>query len=129
FAVGAARDYRIDRRTLRRPVVRDPALEAPIWYISTAICANNLPGLHKGLTDTELSRRENRVVDDVLSVLPHRVMYKPYPPETARYGAEETFVARAAAAPNIALYQRKVDLRYLLAGRRDKILVSGVPSS
>jgi hypothetical protein len=97
----------------------------PIWYVSTMLHIGNFQGVNREMTDVEQAKREIGLIDDVLSLLPHKVLYKPYP--ASRYPDPDPVNLRAAAADNILLYEEAQDLRYLLPKAR--ILVTSRPTS
>lgn len=109
--VGMERSYR--RMGAMRP---DKAGVPPVWYVSTALYINNVPGMSKGMTDWATARLELRVIDEVLAGLPHRVLYKPYP--WMRYPDSDPVVERAKQVTNLEVYEGRKDLRYLIGNSR-----------
>lgn len=97
----------------------------PIWYVSTMLYIGHFQVVNRGMTDVAQARREIGLIDDVLSALPHKVLYKPYP--ASRYPDPDPVNLKAAAAANIMLYQEAQDLRYLLPKAR--VLVTSRPTS
>lgn len=120
-AVGMERSYRQAGKS-----VSTSSEFPPIWYVSTALCIGSIvPGLVKGETDDYMARFEIAVIDQVLSRLPHGVLYKPYP--VARYPDPDPVIALAQQCSNITIYRERMDLRYVVA--KSRVLVTSRSTS
>jgi hypothetical protein len=97
----------------------------PIWYISTALYQGNLGLLNQWAPDWLRAETEKLIVDEVLSQLPHRIFYKPYP--ATRYLDGDPVVEHARTVPNIHVYNDGLDLRYIAGDAR--ILVTSRATS
>lgn len=86
----------------------------PLLYVSTALLAGNINMLNGGLSDIDRVRREITLVERGLGRLPHGVLYKTYPSRD-RYIDPDPVLSAIAARPNMAVFDRPVDLRYLIA--------------
>jgi hypothetical protein len=88
----------------------------PIVYISTNL-------YHMGLslslnTDYRRARAEQRLVTEVLSELPHKILYKTYPEDNRRYADVDPVLDDIKAAKNIEIFSDKIDMRYLISKHR-----------
>ena len=92
----------------------------PIWYISTALYLGNRGALFEGVTDYQKSSFEMAIVKDVLSQLPHQVLYKPYPGRRFLDPLPEE--EAISAAENIEIFAHRYDLRYIVS--RARILIT-----
>jgi hypothetical protein len=112
-AVGAPRAIRHCGRTLL-PLPGQP----PILYASTGLYGGSV-NIDRGAgnTDAEIALFEGRIVNGVLGRLPHRVLYKTYP-GADRYPDPDPVLEAARSKPNITMFGRPLDLRYLLADAR-----------
>ncbi len=91
----------------------------PIWFINTAFYVAN-HGQLEGTTDREKCRHEVDIIENVLSRLQHRVLYKPYPGR--RFEDLDPIEAAAVAAENVDFYRDRLDLRYVVGSAR--VLIS-----
>jgi len=98
----------------------------PLAYIVTALPAGNVNFRNGGVSDIERARRERALVDTVLGRLPHRVRYKTYPARD-RYPDGDPLADVVRAYPNLDLFDRSIDLRYLF--REHRVLVSARATS
>ena len=89
---------------------------APILYASTNLYAGNSQMPSGLLSDAGRAELELRLVTDVLARLPHRVLFKTYPEQ--RYLDPDPVHVAARAAANIEVFERRQDLRYLMADCR-----------
>jgi len=91
---------------------------APVLYVSTKLYRGNRQILTGFLTDFGKARQEWALVERVLGKLPHRLLFKPYPEENRRYADEDPVVGFARKQENIEVYEKRVDLRYILSAHR-----------
>jgi len=63
----------------------------------------------------------------VFSCLPHKICYKNYPEDNRRYADEDPILAEVRTKENMDLFNRKIDMRYLLSKHR--VLVTTVATS
>jgi hypothetical protein len=98
----------------------------PILYASTQLfnAALNMAAA-RGCTDTEMAVSELRLVDEVLSQLPHEILYKPYPER--RFLDPDPVLEKVDKVENISIYEKGDDLRYLMAN--SKVVVTSRASS
>ena len=89
----------------------------PILYVSCqALIGNVARPIANGVTDRESVAWEVRIINEVLSRLPHRVLFKPY--RTVRYLDGNPIHDAARSQDNIEVFEERIDLRYLLTGPR-----------
>ena len=117
--VGMPKDY---RRLAHRRSARSIA---PIWYIRTTLYQSNLGRMHRGIADPAMCEQERLLIDQVFSRISHRLAYKPYP--AIRYLDPDPIDALVRAAPNMTLYDGRLDLRYVVAGAR--LLITSAATS
>ena len=90
---------------------------APILYVSCqALMGNVTRPIGVGVTDQESVVWETMIVDEVLSKLPHRVLFKPY--RSVRYLDGNPIHDAARRKDNVEVFEERIDLRYLLTGPR-----------
>lgn len=120
-AVGMPRSY------LRAGRYRKPNKEKPpVFYVSTMNYIGNIQMVQSGGPDSEKARFEIALIDNVLSRLPHAVLYKAYPVRNSRYLDSDPVLACAHAADNVNVYDDDDDLRYLLPDSRVLIASRGM---
>lgn len=83
----------------------------PILYISTALMKGNVNLATGGASDFLRSERERAILEQVLSRLPHNVLYKSYPSRD-RYVDPDPLFAEIDRYSNVARFNDRVDLRY-----------------
>ncbi len=114
ISIGAPRRY-FRTGTLSRRYGK----EAPsMLYVSTKLYHGNRTNLTGFLNDRSKARQESDLVEQVLGKLPHRLMFKPYPEENRRYADEDPIIRLAKEKANIEVYEKCIDLRYLLHAHR-----------
>ena len=101
---------------------------APIVYVSTNLYRGNLGYLISWHTDYDRAKGESNLVTKVLSNLPHKVLYKTYPEDNRRYSDKDPVLNDVKNSNNIILFDKKVDMRYLLSKYRI-IVTSGATST
>jgi hypothetical protein len=111
FAAGMASEVRRFAR-YRKPKPGRPSL----IYVSTNLYAGNRQMPMGAQTDIEKAQHEIELTEQVLGRLPHKVLFKTYP--EPRYFDENPVERVADAQPNIELFNRKTDLRFLLPDAR-----------
>ena len=111
--------FRSGRHRARRASV------PPIFYVSTALYIGNIHMIQSAVTDCDKARTELDIIERVLSRLPHRVLYKPYPGLDGRYLDQDILSVAAARHANIAVYEEDIDLQYLLPDARVLIASRG----
>ena len=100
---------------------------SPILYVSCqALMGNVARPIAGGVTDRESIAWETRIINDVLSQLPHRVLFKPY--RSVRYLDGNPIHDAARCKDNIEVFEERIDLRYLLTGPR-VVIVSHAAST
>jgi hypothetical protein len=109
-SVGLPFEYFATRR--RFNLKRSP----PIWYISTALYLGNRGALFEGVTDFQKSSFETAIVEDVLSKIPHQVLYKSYPGRRFLDPLPEE--KAISLAENIDIFAHRYDLRYIVSHAR-----------
>jgi len=120
LAVGLPGDY---YRTKRVP---GASAKAPILYVSTTLYLGNVQLLTATVSDAERARREIALIEQVFGNAPQRVAFKPYP--ALRYPDPDPIIVTARACPNVELYEREIDLRYMIGGHR-LVVTSGATST
>jgi hypothetical protein len=90
----------------------------PIMFISTNIYRGNLGNFASWLTDYERSINEGRLISEIFSKIPHKVCYKTYPEDDRRYCDKDPVLCSIKEYKNIEVYDKKVDMRYLLQDYR-----------
>jgi hypothetical protein len=100
----------------------------PIVYISTNLYRGNAGSLISWHTDYDRAKKEQEFVKKVLYKLPHKVLYKPYPEEDRRYADQDPIFNDVNKSSNITLFDRKIDMRYLISSYRI-IITSGATST
>jgi hypothetical protein len=88
----------------------------PIAYISTNLYHMGLSLSSK--TDYRKAQSEQKLILEVLSKLPHNVLYKTYPEDNRRYADIDPVLKDIKEAKNIELFSDKVDMRYLIYRHR-----------
>ena len=89
----------------------------PIYYISCqALMGNVMRPIAGGVTEQRSVAWEIEIVEEVLSRLPHRVLFKPY--RAVRYPDGNPIHAAARNCENIEVFEDRIDLRYLFRGAR-----------
>ncbi len=88
----------------------------PIWYVSTGLYRGRNALLHLAEPDHKIAEFEARMIDRVLSRLPHKVMYKPYP--SVRYADGDPIIERARQSAGLTVYEKRGDFRFLAAQSR-----------
>jgi hypothetical protein len=88
----------------------------PIVYISTNL-------YHMGFsissnTDYRNAICEKKLVNKVLSRLPHKVCYKTYPEDNRRYADKDPVLSDVDISDNIEIFSEKIDMRYLVSKYR-----------
>lgn len=113
-------------RELRHSVGKRVASAGPpIWYVSTGLYRGRNALLHLAEPDHRIAAFETRIVDQVLSRLPHRVMYKPYP--SVRYADGDPVADHARRGAGITVYENRGDFRFLAA--RSRVIVTARATS
>ena len=102
--------------------------DIPVVYISTNLYRGNTGSLISWHTDYDRARKEQEFVKEVLYKIPHRVLYKPYPEEDRRYADQDPIFNDISSSSNIVLFDKKIDMRYLLSEHR-VIITSGATST
>jgi hypothetical protein len=104
---------------------RDPKAP-PVFYVSTNLFAGTRQMPLGTRTDIERADLEIELIDKVLDRLPHRVLFKSYP--EPRYFDPNPVLEEADSRLNIELFDRKLNLRYLLPDAR-VLVTSGATST
>ena len=121
-SVGLPRDLAYVSR--RNPGVK---VTPPICYVSCqALMGNVMRPIAGGVTEQESVAWEIGIVDEVLSRLPHKVLFKPY--RAVRYPDGNPIHDAARNRANIEVFEERIDLRYLL-GRTRLLIVSHAAST
>jgi|APSaa5957512493_1039668.scaffolds.fasta_scaffold04111_2 hypothetical protein len=116
FVVGISkRHFRMNRK------INKPLSNIPIVYVSTNIYKGNIGSLVAWSTDLEISKKELNIVNNILSVLPHKVCYKRYPEENRRYSDTDPALIGVEGSSNISLFEGKKDIRYFIDDYRISI--------
>ncbi len=89
----------------------------PLLYVSTALLSGNVNAYSGGVSDVERVRRELALVEQVLARVPYGVRYKSYP-STDRYDDPDPVLAQVVSKPNLQLFDRPLDLRYMISRHR-----------
>jgi len=90
---------------------------APICYVSCqALMGNVMRPIAGGVTEQESVAWEIGIVTEVLSRLPHKVLFKPY--RAVRYVDGNPIHDAARDCDNIEVFEERIDLRYLLGSTR-----------
>ena len=98
----------------------DVKITPPICYISCqALMGNVMRPIAGGVTEQKSVAWEIEIIEEVLSRLPHRVMFKPY--RAVRYPDGNPIHAAARNCDNIEVFEDRIDLRYLLS--RPRLLI------
>jgi hypothetical protein len=100
----------------------------PIVYISTNLYRGNLGQLITWHTDYDRAKKERDFVTKVLRNLPHKILYKTYPEDNRRYADKDPILNDVEDSNNITLFDKKVDVRYLLSNYKI-IITSGATST
>lgn len=103
-------------------------MPSPILFLSSNIYKGNIGDFATYLTDCSRAKKEYKIVDKVLSKLPHKVVYKSYPEETKRYADIDPVTLNIKNYSNIDLYDTLDDARYSL-NKYSVIIVSGATST
>ena len=89
----------------------------PLCYISCqALMGNVMRPIAGGVTEQRSVAWEIEIVKEVLSRLPHRVLFKPY--RAVRYPDGNPIHTAARNCNNIEVFEGRIDLRYLLSSAR-----------
>ncbi len=99
----------------------------PIVYVSTNLYRGNMSNINTWETDYGRAISEGLLITNVFSRLPYKVSYKTYPEETRRYADNDPVFAEVFAQENLYLFDRKIDMRFLLS--RYRILITSVATS
>jgi hypothetical protein len=119
FRVGRAMSVGMPMEYWRAANHRRPDPDSPpVFYVSTGLYAGNLNINRGAMTDDIIAKFECAIVDQVLARLPHRVLYKPYPTDPPRYADPDPILERVKTAPNIVIYEKSDNLRFLLPDAR-----------
>ena len=119
-AVGMPRAYfRGSRRSIQRR-------GRPVLFVSTKLYHGNVNFPAGASTDHQRAQFEARLVDDVLSRLPHRVLFKPYP-DILRYADRDPVLDLVDKSANVECYGADLDLAYILPQAR--VLISSCATS
>lgn len=111
---------------LRRSVAKGKAADGPpIWYVSTGLYRGRNALLHLAEPDHQIAAFESRLIDQVLSRLPHGVVYKPYPSQ--RYADGDPVIAHARQRPQITVHEDRGDFRFIAA--RSRVIVTARATS
>jgi hypothetical protein len=129
FVMGRSYVVGLSSRYLRmkRRLVQSKGEHPPIIYISTNLYKGNFGVFRTWCTDYHMACNEQRIVNNVLGKLPHKVLYKTYPEETRRYVDRDPVIKTVLEKQNILLFDKKIDLRYLL--KRHRILITSKATS
>ncbi|MBT6276774.1 MAG: hypothetical protein HOI95_21895, partial [Chromatiales bacterium] len=108
-AVGISRQHRRVAGTRRSKKPK----ELPCLYVSTTVYRNNHNRLSGWMTDQQAASWEMNLVENVLAKLRRRTIFKSYvaPP---RYLGIDPVIDMVKRTPSVELYDRQIDLRYLL---------------
>ena len=71
--------------------------------------------------------KKQLLITNIFGRLPHKVCFKNYPEDNRRYADKNPILAEVHAQKNMDLFDRKVDMRYLLSKHR--VLVTSVATS
>ena len=97
----------------------------PVCFLSTMLYTGNVQQLNRGDTDVGLAAFEKKILVDLLSKIPHQVSFKTYP--SMRYPDIDPILECASSLPNISVYPKLIDFRYL--SEQTRILVTSRTSS
>ena len=87
----------------------------PIVYVSS----NEYMGFSVSqTTDYANAKAEQNIVTEVLGRLPYKIRYKTYPEENRRYADIDPIISDIKATNNVELFDKKVDMRFLLKEHR-----------
>jgi hypothetical protein len=118
--VGAAADFhRAGRYRPRNP--KSP----PIFYVSTALYTSHLQVGEFSWSDEDKAHHEIDLIRNVISRLPHRVLFKAYP--IRHYADPDPIAEFARQSKNVEVFDADIDLRYLLPDAR--LLITSRASS
>lgn len=92
-----------------------PLFDLPILYVSTNCYRGRLNWVNATITDFERGRREVELLNNCLSKLPFKILYKTYPMEFPRYPGPDYVNNLAKSFSNIEVFEDKIDNRYLIA--------------
>jgi hypothetical protein len=98
----------------------------PIVYISTNLYKGN-GGMGGYLTDYEKFIDEKNFIENVLAKLPHKVLYKTYPEQKIRYADMDPIFDIIKKYKNITLFEKKIDMRYLMM--RHRVIITSKATS
>ncbi len=113
-------------RLLRMKHIQNTGNKAPpIVYISTNLYHMGLSISQK--TDYGRARDEEKIVSEVLGILPHKVRYKTYPEDNRRYADTDPVLNNVKTCKNIEIFSKKIDMRYLIS--EHKVLVTTCATS
>jgi len=89
----------------------------PLCYVSSqALMGHVMRPIFGGATEQESVGWETKIIEEVLAQLPHRVLFKPY--RAVRYADGNPIHEAARSAENIKVFEKRLDLRYILNGPR-----------
>ena len=92
-------------------------LTPSIVYISTNLYEMGF-SLLSSKTDYNRAKDEQKLIEKVLSKLPHKVLYKTYPEDNRRYADVDPVLNNIKSFKNIDLFSDKIDMRYLIFRHR-----------
>jgi hypothetical protein len=92
-------------------------INCPIVYIATNLYKGN-NGIAGHITDYDRAMTEINFIENVLSKVPHKILYKSYPEQNIRYPDLNPVFKVISKYKNIELYDKKVDMRYLMMRHR-----------
>ena len=101
--------------------------ESPVVYVSTNLYRGNLGAFNTWKTDYGRAVNEYRLITKIFGRLPHKVCYKNYPEDNRHYADEDPILTEVRVQENMDLFNRKIDMRYLLSKHR--VLVTSVATS
>ncbi len=84
----------------------------PIVYVSTNLYKGNIGLFGTYLTDYHRSINELKLISEVFSHIPHKILYKTYPEHYRRYADEDPIIAEVLASNNIGFFTQQTDMRY-----------------
>ena len=118
----------ISNRHISMKYAKNTNVSVPsIVYISYNIYRGNLDQFVSYKTDYDAAIWESKIINKVLSRLPHNVCYKSYPDDNRRYSDIDPVLRDIDTAKNIELSPGKVDMRYLIGAHR--IFITTVATS
>ncbi|MBI4617570.1 MAG: hypothetical protein HY720_28420 [Planctomycetes bacterium] len=82
-----------------------------MFYVPIRLYVGNVNLVAGGGSDWAKASREIHLIDRVFGRLPYPILYKPY--RARRYLDEDPVLERARRSPNLLVFEKKTDLRYL----------------